>query len=113
DTVEGLQPMSTDGLRVAVQVDEPRRDHTNRGIQHDAPPQPRADGRNARILDRKIHGHVETLPGVDHTSAADYHGKLGKLDPALRRWRPCCRGAAGQTGNQEKESEPTHYSTTY
>jgi len=101
--------MRTDGLRVAVQVDEPRRDHTTRGIQHDAPAQARADGRNARILDRKIHGHVETLPGVDHTSAANHHGKL---DHALRLRQPCCRGAAGQTGNQEQESAPIHYSIT-
>jgi hypothetical protein len=101
--------MRTDGLRVAVQVDEPRRDHTTHGIQHDAPAQARADGGNARMLDRKVHGHVETLPGVDHTSAADHDGKL---DHALRRWRPCCRGAAGQTGNQEQESAPVNHSIT-
>lgn len=51
-------------LRVAVQVDEPGRDHTTRGIEDDAPTQVGAHGRDARTLDREPPRHVETLAGV-------------------------------------------------
>ena len=76
DAVEGLQPMAAHALRVAVQVDEPWRDHTARAIEDEAPAQVGADGRDACTLDRKIHRRVETLSGVDHTPAADHHGKF-------------------------------------
>jgi hypothetical protein len=63
------------GLRVAVQVDEAGRDHAALGRELDAPAQIRADGGDHAVLDGDVQRRVDTLSGIDHTPAADHHGK--------------------------------------
>src|SRR5262249_5760298 len=103
DAVESLEPMSTHGLRVAVQIDESRCDDTTRGIEDEAPTEVGSDGGDAGIIDREIYGHVELLAGIDPTSPADHQGKL---DRAVGLWWSRAReGTAGKTGGRTPEQE--------
>ena len=68
--------MSAHALRVAVQVDEPRRDHAARGMEDDAAAQAGADGGDGSTLEGEVARGVEVLTGVDHAPAADHHGVL-------------------------------------
>ena len=103
DAVERLQSVTPHGLRVAVQVDEPRSDHAPRGIEDDVPAQVGADRRDAGPVDRKVRRRVEALAGIDHASAADHHLEVDHA-PGLRRARRRNR-AAWANGRHAREQK--------
>ena len=55
--------MPTHALRVAVQVDEPRRDHATRGMEDDAAAQAGADGGDDSTLEGEVPRGVEVVAG--------------------------------------------------
>jgi hypothetical protein len=76
--------MPAHALRVAVQVDEPRRDDATRGMEDDVAAQVGADGGNDSTLEGEVSRGVEALTGVDQAPAADHHGVLaGRPSTAL------------------------------